>query len=153
MKQVTKARATVQHRPKLKGLELVAAVAGAIFSFLDLVIGLLAMPFAGAGPLGDIAALSISLRFVFPVYMVLLFISRRALMYACWSMYVVIHVEDCVFELSQKAFPSNAFGILEAFVVTIVFSSEGLVSLAVALLATYLYREERRARQVFTEAD
>jgi hypothetical protein len=153
MKQATKARVSVQRRPKLEGPELLAAVAGAFLSFLDLVIGLLAIPFAGAGPLGDIAALSISLRFVFPVYMVLLFISRRALMYACWLMYAVIHVEDCVFALSEKWFSVDVFGFLKAFVVTIVFSSEGLVSLAVALLATYLYREERRARQVFTEVD
>lgn len=132
-------------RPKMDGLELLAVVAGGFLSFLDLFIGLGAMPFAGAGPMGFLRVLSITLGFELPVYVVFFFVSRRALMYACWSMYAVIHIEDCVFELSQRVFPVNVFGILEAFVVTIVFSSEGLVSLAVALLATYLFREERRA--------
>ena len=134
------------HRPKVDGLELLAVVAGACLSFLDVFIGLGAMPFAGAGPMGFLRVLSITLGFELPVYVIFLFVSRRALMYACWLMYAVIHIEDCVFELTEKAFSVDVFGFLKAFVVTIVFSSEGLVSLAVALLATYLFREEK-ARQ------
>jgi hypothetical protein len=129
----------------MDGLELLAAVAGGFLSFIDLFIGLVAMPFAGAGPMGFLRVLSITLGFELPVYIVFFFVSRRALMYACWSMYMVIHIEDCVFVLSEKWFPVDIFGILKAFLVTIVFSSEGLVSLAVALLATYLFRAERRA--------
>jgi hypothetical protein len=137
----------------MNGLELLAAVTAGFLSFLDVFIGLVAMPFAGAGPTGFLSVLSITLGFEFPVYIGFFFVSRRALMYACWSMYAIIHVEDCVFELSQKVFPFNVFGILKAFLVTIVFSSEGLVSLAVALLATYLYREDRRATLAFKDAD
>jgi hypothetical protein len=125
------------------GLQLLAAVIGGFLSFIDVFIGLIAMPFAGAGPMGFLRVLSITLGFELPVYIVFLFASRRALMYACWLMYAVIHIEDCVFVLSEKWFPVDVFGILKAFVVTTV-SSEGLVSLVVALLATYLFREERR---------
>jgi hypothetical protein len=134
----------VQRRPKLEGPELLAALAGGFLSFVDVFIGLVAMPFAGAGATGFLRVLSITLGFELPVYIVFFFVSRRALMYACWSMYAVIHIEDCVFELTEKVFPLDAFGILKAFFVTIVFSSEGLVSLAVALLPTYLFKEERR---------
>ena len=135
----------MHHRPKMDGLELLAAMAGGFLSFIDVFIGLVAMPFAGAGPMGFLRVLSITLGFELPVYIGFFFVSRRALMYACWSMYAVIHIEDCVFELSQKVFPLTVFGVLKAFLVTIVFSSEGLVSLAVALLATYLFRKERWA--------
>jgi hypothetical protein len=102
------------------------------------------MPFAGAGPMGFLRVLSITLQFELPVYIVFFFVSRRALMYACWAMYAPIHIEDTVFVLSEKWFPVGVFGISKAFLVTIVFSSEGQVSVAVALLATYLYREERQ---------
>jgi hypothetical protein len=137
----------------MDGLELLAAVAGGFLSFIDVFIGLVAMPFAGAGPMGFLRVLSISLGFELPVYIVFFFVSRRALMYACWSMYVAIYIEDCVFVLSEKWFPVDVFGILKSFVAAIV-SSEGFVSLAVALLATYLFREERRrVAQVFKDAD
>jgi hypothetical protein len=95
--------------------------------------------------MGFLRVLSITLGFELPVYIVFFFVSRRALMYACWLMYAVIHIEDCVFAISEKWFPVDVFGILKAFVVTIVGSSEGLVSLAIALLATYLFRKEQRA--------
>ena len=117
----------MQRRLNMDGLELLAAVAGGCLSFLDVFIELVAMLFAGAGHMGFLRVLSITLGFELPVYIVFFFISRRALMYACWSMYVVIHIEDCVFALSEKWFPVDVFGILKAFVVTIVFSSEGLV--------------------------
>jgi hypothetical protein len=134
----------VRLTPNLEGPELLAAVAGGLLSFLDVVIGLLAMPFAGAGPMGFLRVLSITLGFELPVYIVFFFVSRRALMYACWSMYALVHIEDCVFELTEKAFSVDVLGFLKAFFVTIVFSSEGMVTLAVALLATYLYREEQQ---------
>ncbi len=102
------------------------------------------MNFAGAGAVGFLRALSITLGFELPVYIIFFFVSRKALTYAFWLMYAVIHIEDCVFGLSEKWFSVDVFGFLKAFFVTIVFSSEGLVSLAVALLATYLFREERR---------
>lgn len=143
----------MKRRPKMDELELLAAVAGGFLSFVDVFIGLGAMPFAGAGPMGFLRVLSITLGFELPVYIVFFFVSRRALMYACWSMYAVIHIEDCVFVLRERWFPVDVFGILKAFFVTIVFSSEGLVSLAVALLATYLFREDRRAAQAFKDAD
>lgn len=142
----------MQRIRKMDGLELVAAVAGACLSFVDVFIGLVAMPFAGAGPMGFLRVLSITLAFELPVYVAFFFVSRRALMYACWLMYAVIHVEDCVFALSGRWFPVDVFGIAKAFVVTIVFSSEGLVSLAVALLATYLFRKNRRATEVMKDA-
>jgi len=100
------------------------------------------MLFSGVEPMG-LRALSFTLEFEFPVYIVSFFVSRRVLMYACWSMYALIHIEDCVFVLSDGWFPADVFGFIKAFFVTILFSSEGLVSLAVALLATYLFREER----------
>jgi hypothetical protein len=128
----------------LAGPEVLAAAAGGFLSFIDVFIGLVAMPFAGAGPMGFLKVLSITLAFELPVYIVFFFVSSRALMYVCWSMYVVIYIEDFVFVLSEKWFPADAFGIMRAFVAAIV-SSEGLVSLAVALLATYLFKEERRA--------
>ena len=142
----------MQRRPKIDGFEVLVIVAGGVLAFLDLFIGLVAMPFAGGGPMGFLRVLSITLGLELPVYISFLFVSRRALMCACWSMYAVIHLEDCVFALSEKLFPVNTFGILKAFVLTIVFSSEGLVSLAVALLVTYLFREEQRAVQIFNDA-
>jgi hypothetical protein len=136
----------------MEGPELLAAMAGGILSFIDVFIAC-AMNFAGAGAVGFLRVLSITLGFELPVYIVFFFVSRRALMYACWSMYAVIHVEDCVLVLREKWFPVDVFGISKAFFGTILFSSEGLVSLAVALLATYLFREDRRATQVLRDAD
>ena len=127
----------VRLRPKLDGPELIAAVLGASLSLFDAFIGLIAMPFAGAGPMGFLRVLSITLGFEFPVYIVSFFVSRRVLMYACWSMYVVICIEHWIFDVSE-----NASGILAGLLGAGV-SSECVVSLAVALLATYLFREER----------
>jgi hypothetical protein len=141
LREVTK----VQRGLKLEKPELLAIVAGGALSFLDVFIGLVAMPFAGAGPMGFLRVLSITLGLELPVYIIFIFVSRRALMYACWSMYALIHIEDCVFVLSEKWFPVDPFGILKAFVGTTVFSLEGLVSLGVALLATYLFRKERES--------
>ncbi len=137
----------------MAGLELVAVVAGGILSFLDVFIGLIAMNFAGTGAAGFLRILSITLGFELPVYIVFFFISRRALMYACWSMYALIHIEECVFVFSEKWFPVNAIRILEVLVGATLFP-EGLISLAVALLATYLlFREDRRAVLAFKDAD
>lgn len=133
----------MQRRPKLEGPELLAALAGGFLSSYDAFAGLIGMNFAGAGATGFRGVLSVTLGFELPVYVIFLFVSRRALTYACWSMYAVIHIEDWVLALTEKVFPVDAIGILEAFFVTILFSGGGLVSLAVALLATYLYREER----------
>jgi hypothetical protein len=134
---------TVGRVLKIDGTELLAAVAGALLSVLDAFIGLIAMPFAGAGPMGFLRVLSITLGFELPVYIVFFFVSRRALMYACWSMYAVIYLEDCAYIFSEKWYPLNVLGILKTFVASPI-TSEGLISLAVALLATYLYREEKR---------
>jgi hypothetical protein len=127
----------------LAGPELIAAVLGGCLSVIDGVIGLLAMPFAGSGPMGFIRVLSVTLGFELPVYIISFFISRRALMYACWFMYGLIHIEDTVFLLTEDSSPLNVFAVLRAFLATIVFSSEGIVTLVIALLATYLFREER----------
>jgi hypothetical protein len=124
--------------------ELVAAVAGGCLSSLDAIIGLIAMPFAGAGPMGFLRVLSITLGLELPVYIVFFFVSRKALMYACWFMYALVHIEDTVFVLTDNWFPVDPLGIAKAFLVTIVFSSEGIVTLLVALLATYLFMEERQ---------
>ena len=134
---------TVGRVLKIDGTELLAAVAGALLSVLDAFIGLIAMPFAGAGPMGFLRVLSITLGFELPVYIVFFFVSRRALMCACWSMYVVIYIEDCVFVLSEKWFPFDLPGVVKSLAGAVV-SSEGLVTLAVALLATFLFREERQ---------
>ena len=49
-----------------------------------------------------------------------------------------------MFVLTDNWFPVDALGIAKAFLVTIVFSAEGIVTLLVALLTTYLFLEERQ---------
>lgn len=94
--------------------------------------------------MGFLRVLSITLRFELPVYIIFFFVSRKALMYACWFMYALVHIEDTAFVLTDNWFPVDALGIAKAFLVTIVFSSEGIVALLVALLTIYLFVEERR---------
>ena len=128
---------------KMDRAELLAAMAGALCALYTTIIGVFAIPFAGTGSIGYFKMLSISLGFEFPVYIVALCISRKALMSACWVMYAANYPAACIVLFSEKWFPLNPLGVLKTLIVAIVYPTSLLI-IAVALLATFSYRAEKQ---------
>jgi hypothetical protein len=123
---------------KMDRIEIFAASAGLFFASVTTFVGLIAIPFAGTGPEGYLKALSILFGFELPVYIVFFFISRKALTCACWAMFAIDYVVGLLFRLSEGGFGKGVLGIL------VIIPWENLPGILIPLVATYLYKEEKR---------
>jgi len=128
---------------KMDRIEILAALAGLFFAFIATFIGVIAIPFAGTGPTGYLRILSILLGFELPAYVVCFFISRKVLMYVCWSMFVIDDTAEFLFHVTETGFPASILGKLMIFLLDLV-PWVNLLGILIPLLATYLYREEKR---------
>ena len=128
---------------KMDRIEILAAIAGLLFAFIATFIGVLAIPFAGSGPTGYLRILSILLGFELPAYVVCFFISRKVLMYVCWTMFVMDDAVEFLFHVSETGFPASVLGKLMTFLLDLV-PWVNLLGILIPLVATYLYREEKR---------
>ena len=128
---------------KMDRTEILAALAGLFFAFVAIFIGVLAIPFAGTGPTGYLRILSILLGFELPAYVVSFFISRKVLMYVCWSLFVIDDAAEFLFHVTEIGFPASALGKSMTFLGDLV-PWINLLGILIPLIATYLYREEKR---------
>ena len=128
---------------KMDRTEVLAALAGLFFAFVATFIGVIAIPFAGTGPTGYLRILSIFLGLELPAYVICFFVSRKLLMYVCWSMFVIDDAVEFLFHISEERFPATLLGKLTILLLDIV-PWVNLLGILIPLIATYLFREEKR---------
>ena len=127
---------------KMYANEILASLLGLISAFFATFIGVFGIPFTN-WPTGYLKYFSFSLGLEFPAYVVVFFISRRLLMYVCWTLFVVDEIFGSLFVLSERSMPNALLGKFIDVVVSALPSLD-IPCLLVALIATYLYRSEKR---------
>lgn len=128
--------------------KIVAALVGMISAFTATFIGVIAIPFAGYGSgLASVAIhyLEISLGLEFPLYMVLIFISRKVLAYSCLALCIVNYVGAYLLSLSDESGAIRAAYAVKMLIVSVLFPGE-ISCIAAAGMALYLYKCERPAK-------
>ena len=126
-------------------MRLLAILIGVLFAALTGFMGIIALSFTGYGHgLAGFAEhwLNISCGIELPLYLVLVFVSRRWLAYACSAMCVVIYVGSFLFNLSDQSAPIHLATIVKLFCVPFL-DPWMLPSIVVAITAVYLYRHQK----------
>ena len=134
-------------------MRLLAILIGVFFAILTFFFGFFALSFTGYGQgLAGFAEhwLNISSSIELPLYLVLVFVSRRWLAYACSAMCVVTYAGTFLFCLSEESSPVHLATIFKVLCVSIVYPWM-LSSIVVAITAVYLYRRQK-ARVIGTNA-
>ena len=99
-------------------MRLLAILIGVFFAILTFFFGFFALSFTGYGQgLAGFAEhwLNISSSIELPLYLVLVFISRRWLAYACSAMCVVTYTGTFLFNLSDQSAPIHLATIVKLF--------------------------------------
>lgn len=123
--------------------KFVAVPLGIFFASATTFLGLIAS-FTGYGRgLSGVAAhyLTISLGSELPLYVVLLFFSRRALALGCCSLCLINFVGAFLLKLSDYSGVSHAPSIWHILVKSFFFPGQ-LLSLVVAIIALYVYSQQ-----------
>jgi hypothetical protein len=129
-------------------MRLFAILIGVLFASLTGFMGFIALSFTGYGQgLAGFAEhwLNISCGIELPLYLILVFVSRRWLAYACSAMCIVIYAGTFLFNLSDQSAPVHLATIVKLFCVAFL-DPWMLPSLVVAITAVYLYRHEKGGR-------
>jgi hypothetical protein len=133
---------------RLGGDEWLAAIAGAFFSFLLATFAVLVVGigFVGTRTTGFDRFASVTVGFELPLYAIMFFVSCRLLMYVCWTMYGVVYIEMCVSLFMDQSSQKESLTLKVMDVIAVNLDPRVFLSLAVASLATYLFREEKARR-------
>jgi hypothetical protein len=126
-------------------MRLFAILIGVLFASLTFFMGVIALSFTGYGQgLAGFAEhwLNISCGIELPLYLVLVFVSRRWLAYVCSVMCVVIYAGTCLFCLSEESSPVHLATIFKLFCLPVIYPWM-LPSIIVAITAVYLYRYQK----------
>jgi hypothetical protein len=132
-----------KHGGKL-AMRLLAILIGVLSAALTGFMGIIALSFTGYGQgLAGFAEhwLNISCGIELPLYLILVFVSRRWLAYACSAMSVVIYAGSFLFNLSDQSAPVHLATIVKLFCVPFL-DPWMLPSIVVAMTAVYLYRHQ-----------
>jgi hypothetical protein len=126
-------------------MQLLAILIGVLFASLTFFMGIIALSFTGYGQgLAGFAEhwLNISCGIDLPLYLILIFVSRRWLAYACSAMCIVIYAGSFLFFLSEQSSPVHLATIVKLFCVPVLYPWM-LSSLVVAITSVYLYRHQK----------
>lgn len=126
-------------------MRLFGILIGILFASLTLFTGVIALSFTGYGQgLAGFAEhwLNISCGIELPLYLILVFLSRRWLAYACSAMCIVIYAGTFLFCLSEESSPVHLVTIFKLFCVPVIYPWMAS-SIVVAITAVYLYRNQK----------
>ncbi len=129
---------------RAKPLDVIAILAGLVCALVTTFIGVFAVPFMGYGyGLANIANhyLNITLGIELPLYVALIAISRRALVYVCWAMCVLSYIGAILLALCDISGAVSVTVLLRVLGESMLFPGE-ISSIAAALAALYLYKRQ-----------